>query len=40
MVDWEIVLHLFPKLNQFIYKIGKEQKLELMNEADIGIIKF
>ncbi|GJM36556.1 MAG: hypothetical protein DHS20C18_55570 [Saprospiraceae bacterium] len=40
MDDWEIVLNLFPKLNKFIYEIGKEEKLNLITENDIGIIKF
>jgi len=40
MSDWEVVLHLFTKLNEFIYQIGKKQKLEIITKADIGIIKF
>jgi hypothetical protein len=40
MGDWKIALDLFPKINKFLYDIGKEEKLRMIGPEDIGIIKF
>ncbi|MBT7093600.1 MAG: hypothetical protein HN936_10160, partial [Bacteroidetes bacterium] len=40
MADWRITLDLFSKLNEFLYKIGRKEKMGTMFAGDIGIIKF
>jgi len=40
MNDWKLVLNLYLKLNEFLYEIGKEDKMKLIGPDDIGIITF
>ncbi len=40
MDDWKLVLTLFSRLNEFLYEIGREEKMKLIGHDDIGIIKF
>lgn len=39
-MDWKIYLDLFKPVFEFIYALGKKEKLENISKDDIGIIKF
>ena len=40
MEDWKPCVNLFKDVLEFLYKIGKKDKLKRINKEDIGIIKF
>lgn len=40
MEDWKPCVNLFKDVSEFLYKIGKKDKLKRINKEDIGIIKF
>ncbi len=40
MRDWKPCFDLFSDISKLLYKIGKKDKLKLIDKKDIGIIKF
>jgi hypothetical protein len=40
MMDWKPCLALFNDVSEFLYSIGKKDKLKRINKEDIGLIKF
>ncbi|MEZ4883715.1 MAG: hypothetical protein R3E32_03170 [Chitinophagales bacterium] len=40
MTDWRLCLNIFKPVQEFLYSLGKSEKLSLITKEDIGIINF